>query len=153
MKLKLIQERIAEALEADARLCADGWRPVAEDQGDVSARLNAAIARTSRCLLIQTPGFDVTSSASKVMVGEAGVVVQAIEHIVESRSRGGMTAQDAAELLAWTLNMLPLEGCGVLVCRRITSKMLDERTLAYAVTFGVQTTISDPVDTGKEEAV
>lgn len=145
MKLKLIQTQIVKALEADAVLKSNGYVPLAEDEGDISARLNTAIAKTRRTLLVQTPSFDVTSAASKVMVGDATVVVQAIERFVESRAKGGMTSQDAAERLAWVLNMLPLDGCGVLVVKRISSGLLDDNTLSYAVSFGVQTTLG-PID-------
>ena len=49
--------------------------------------------------------------------------------------------------------MLPLDGVGVMVVKEISSKLLDDRTLAYAVRLEVQTTLADPLDNGKEEAV
>ena len=61
-----------------------------------------------------------------------------------------MQAQDAAEIAAWELNMLPVDGVGVMVVKELTSKLLDERTISYAVRLEVQTTLGDPLDSGKE---
>jgi hypothetical protein len=58
-----------------------------------------------------------------------------------------------AEVVAWNLNLLPVEGVGVLVVKNISSEMLGTDTLAYAVALDVQTTLGDPLDNGKEEAV
>ena len=148
MKLLHIQEKVAEALRGCEALT--GIPVVVEDKGDVTARLNAAIGQATRCLLVQTPGFKPTSTASKVMVGVAAVVVMAIQKVVTT-ARG--TAQDAAEIAAWELNMLPVEGVGVLVVKELTSAMLDERTISYAVRLEVQTTLGNPLDSGKEGAV
>ena len=145
MKLLKIQEKVAEALRSCEALA--GISVVVEDEGDVTARLNAAIGKASRCLLVQTPGFKPTSTASKVMVGMATVVVMAIQKIVTTASG---TAQDAAEIAAWELNMLPVDGVGVMVVKELTSAMLDERTISYAVRLEVQTTLGDPLDSGKE---
>ena len=49
--------------------------------------------------------------------------------------------------------MLPLDGVGVMVVKEISSAMLDERTISYAVRLEVQTTLGNPLDSGKEEAV
>jgi hypothetical protein len=57
-----------------------------------------------------------------------------------------------AEVVAWTLNLLPVEGVGVLVVKSISSEMLSADTLAYAVACDVQTTLGDPLDSGKEGA-
>jgi hypothetical protein len=148
MKLLEIQEKVAAALSAVEALA--GIPVVVEDKGGVIARLNAAIGQATRCLLVQTPGFKPTSTASKVMVGVATVVVVAMQNIATT-ARG--TAQDAAEIAAWELNMLPLDGVGVLVVKEISSALLDERTISYAVRLEVQTTLCDPLDNGKEEAV
>ena len=148
MKLLKIQEKVAAALGGVEAL--KGVPVVVEDKGDVRARLDAAVSSASRCLLVQTPGFKVTSSASKVMVGPATVVVQAIQKIVTA-ARG--TAQDMAEIAAWNLNLLVVEDVGVLVVREISSSLLNDQTLAYAVRLEVQTTLGDPLDNGKEEAV
>ena len=151
MKLLKIQKGVAAALRGYEAL--GGVDIVVEDQGDMSARLDAAIGRVGCCVLVQTPGFRVTSAASKVMVGIATVVVQAMESIPTGRAKCGRTAQDMAEAAAWRLNMLHVEGAGVLVTKDITSKLLDDRTLAYAVRLEVQATLGDPLDNGKEEAV
>lgn len=151
MKLLKIQKGVAEALKGYEALGV--VEVVVEDQGDMSSRIDAAIGRAGCCVLVQTPGLRVTSAASKVMVGVATVVVQAMESIPTGRAKCGRTAQDMAEAVAWRLNMLPVEGVGVLVAKDITSKLLDERTLAYAVRLEVQTTLGDPLDNGKEEAV
>ena len=148
MKLLYIQEKVAEALCSVKAL--EGVPVVVEDKGDVKNRLDAAIGQATRCLLVQTPGFKVTSAASKTMVGVATVVVQALQKIATT-ARG--TAQDIAEIVAWELNMLPIENAGVLVVRELTSEMLDERTISYAVRLEVQTTLGNPLDNGKEEAV
>lgn len=148
MKLLNIQEKVAAALAGVEVL--RGVPVVVEDKGDVKARLDAAIGQASRCILIQTPGFKPTSNASKIMVGTATVVVQAIQKIVTT-VKG--TAQDMAEVAAWELNLLPVEGVGVLVVREISSNLLNDQTLAYAVRLEVQTTLGDPLDNGKEEAV
>lgn len=148
MKLLKIQENVAAALGLVEAF--KGVPVVVEDKGDVKARLEAAVAQASRCLLVQTPGFKATSSASKVMVGTATVVVQAIQKIVTT-VKG--TAQDMAEVAAWELNLLPVEGVGILVVREISSNLLNDQTLAYAVRLEVQTTLGDPLDNGKEEAV
>ena len=148
MKLLHIQEKVAKALQSVAAL--GGVPVVVEDKGDVKKLLDAAIGQATRCILVQTPGFKVTSAASKTMVGVATVVVMAMQKIV-STARG--TAQDMAEIAAWELNMLPIENAGVLVVREISSRVLDERTLAYAVRLEVQTTLGNPLDRGKEEAV
>lgn len=148
MKLLKIQEKVAAALGLVEAL--RGVPVVVEDKGDVKARLEAAVAQASRCLLVQTPGFKATSSASKVMVGTATIVVQAIQKIVTTAKS---TAQDMAEVAAWELNLLPVEGVGVLVVREISSNLLNDQTLAYAVRLEVQTTLGDPLDNGKEEAV
>ena len=79
--------------------------------------------------------------------------LQAMESIPTGRAKCGRTAQDMAEAAAWRLNMLHVEGAGVLVAKEISSKLLDDRTLAYAVRLEVQTTLADPLDNGKEEAV
>ncbi|MCR5751922.1 MAG: hypothetical protein K6G91_08160 [Kiritimatiellae bacterium] len=147
MKLLKIQEAVADALKGADGL--EGADVVVEDQGDVAKRLEASIAKTSRCILVQTPGFRGTSSASKVMVGTATVVVQAIERLVTGRAGGGPTAQDMAEIAAWRLNMLPAEGVGVLVFKEISSETLDERTLSYLVRLEVQTTLGDPFAEGR----
>ena len=141
MKLLKIQEKVAAALAGVEAL--RGVPVVVEDKGDVKARLDAAIGQASRCILIQTPGFKSTSSASKVMVGTATVVVQAIQRIVTT-AKG--TAQDMAEVAAWELNLLPVEGVGVLVVREISSNLLNDQTLAYAVRLEVQTTLGNPLD-------
>ena len=148
MKLLNIQEKVAAALAGVEAL--RGVPVVVEDKGDVKARLDAAIGQASRCILIQTPRFKPTSNASKIMVGTATVVVQAIQKIVTT-AKG--TAQDMAEVVAWELNLLPVEGVGVLVVREISSDLLNDQTLAYAVRLEVQTTLGDPLDNGKEEAV
>lgn len=148
MKLLYIQNKVAETLRSIDALA--GVPVVVEDKGDVRARLDAAIGQATRCILVQTPGFKTTSSASKTMVGVATVVVMAMQQIVGA-ARG--TAQDMAEVAAWELNMLPVEGAGVLVVREIASQLLDERTMAYAVRLEVQTTLGNPLDIGKEEAV
>ena len=148
MKLKHIQEKVAEKLYSVAAL--GGVPVVVEDKGDVKNRLDAAIGQATRCILVQTPGLKVTSDAAKTMVGVPTVVVMAMQQIVGT-ARG--TAQDMAEIAAWELNMLPIENAGVLVTREITSKLLDERTIAYAVRLEVQTTLGNPLDSGKEEAV
>lgn len=148
MKLLNIQEKVAAALAGVGAL--RGVPVVVEDKGDVKARLDAAIGQASRCILIQTPAFKPTSNASKIMVGTATVVVQAIQKIVTT-VKG--TAQDMAEVAAWELNLLPVEGVGVLVVREISSNLLNDQTLAYAVRLEVQTTLGDPLDNGKEEAV
>ena len=144
MKLLDIQEKVVAALEAVPYFADRAIPVVAEDKGDVKACLDAAIAQAKRCLLVQTPGFKVTSSASKVMVGVVSLVVQAIERLPVGRD-GSTTSQDMAEAAAWTLNMLPVEGSGVLVCRSIRSELLDDRTLSYAVAFDVEATLADPL--------
>ena len=73
----------------------------------------------------------------------ATVVVQAIQKIVTT-VKG--TAQDMAEVAAWELNLLPVEGVGVLVVREISSNLLNDQTLAYAVRLEVQTTLGNPLD-------
>ena len=148
MKLLKIQEKVAAALGGVEAL--KGVPVVVEDKGDVKARLEAAVAQASRCLLVQTPGFKATSSASKVMVGTATIVVQAIQKIVTTAKS---TAQDMAEIVAWELNLLAVEGVGTIVFREITSQLLNDQTLAYAVRLEVQTTLGNPLDNGKEEAV
>lgn len=148
MKLLKIQEKVAAALGLVEAF--KGVPVVVEDKGDVKARLEAAVAQASRCLLVQTPGFKATSSASKVMVGTATIVVQAIQKIVTTAKS---TAQDMAEIAAWELNLLAVEDVGVLVFREITSQLLNDQTLAYAVRLEVQTTLGNPLDNGKEEAV
>ena len=148
MKLLEIQEKVVAALEDTPYFAERGVPVLAEDKGDVSKRLEAEIAETDRCILVQTPGFKVTSAASKVMVGVVSLVVQAIERIQDSREpEGGATAQDMAEVAAWRLNMLAVEGSGVLVCRSITSTMLNDKTLSYAVAFDVEAAIGDPLAT------
>lgn len=148
MKLLKIQVKVAAALGGVEAL--KDVPVVVEDKGDVRARLDTAVSSASRCLLVQTPGFKVTSSASKIMVGTATVVVQAIQKIVTT-VKG--TAQDMAEVAAWELNLLPVEGVGVLVVREISSNLLNDQTLAYAVRLEVQTTLGNPLDNGKEKAV
>ena len=148
MKLLKIQEKVAAALGLVEAF--KGVPVVVEDKGDVKARLEAAVAQASRCLLVQTPGFKATSSASKVMVGTATIVVQAIQKIVTTAKS---TAQDMAEIVAWELNLLAVEGVGTIVVREITSQLLNDQTLAYAVRLEVQTTLGNPLDNGKEEAV
>ena len=148
MKLLKIQEKVAAALGLVEAF--KGVPVVVEDKGDVKARLEAAVAQASRCLLVQTPGFKATSSASKVMVGTATIVVQTIQKIVTTAKS---TAQDMAEIVAWELNLLAVEGVGTIVFREITSQLLNDQTLAYAVRLEVQTTLGNPLDNGKEEAV
>ena len=148
MKLLEIQEKVAEALRGCEALT--GIPVVVEDKGDVKKNLDAALLNAKRGILVQTPGLRVTSNASKVMVGVATVVVMAIQKVVTTASG---TAQDAAEIAAWELNMLPVEGVGVLVVKEISSAMLDERAISYAVRLEVQTTLGNPLDSGKEEAV
>ena len=148
MKLLKIQEKVAAALGLVEAF--KGVPVVVEAKGDVKARLEAAVAQASRCLLVQTPGFKATSSASKVMVGTATIVVQAIQKIVTTAKS---TAQDMAEIVAWELNLLAVEGVGTIVFREITSQLLNDQTLAYAVRLEVQTTLGNPLDNGKEEAV
>ena len=148
MKLLKIQEKVAAALGLVEAF--KGVPVVVEDKGDVKARLEAAVAQASRCLLVQTPGFKATSSASKVMVGTATIVVQAIQKIVTTAKS---TAQDMAGIVAWELNLLAVEGVGTIVFREITSQLLNDQTLAYAVRLEVQTTLGNPLDNGKEEAV
>lgn len=152
MKLKLIQERVVDALEQNAYF-AGKTMIVAEDKGDVANKLQQSMMKTKCGILVQTPGFNVTSNASKIMVGNAPIAVQVLERVLENRVHGGPTAQDMAEVAAWSLNMLPVEGVGVLVCKNISSEMLEGNVLAYTVNFDVQTTLSDPLDTRKEEAV
>ena len=65
MKLLEIQEKISAALSAVEAL--KGVPVVVEDKGDVQSRVNTAIGQATRCILIQTPGFKPTSSASKVI--------------------------------------------------------------------------------------
>lgn len=152
MKLLKIQESIADALKGIDAL--QGVPVVVEDKGDVKARMDAAIAQTKRCILVQTPGIRITSAASKVMVGVATVVVQAIEKLVVGRCDGiRHTAQDMAEIAAWHLNLLPCDGVGVLVAKDISSELLGDSSLSYALRLEVQTTLGDPLDNGKEEAV
>ena len=55
MKLLKIQEKVAAALGLVEAF--KGVPVVVEDKGDVKARLEAAVAQASRCLLVQTPGF------------------------------------------------------------------------------------------------
>ena len=148
MKLLKIQEKVAAALGLVEAF--KGVPVVVEDKGDVKARLEAAVAQAARCLLVQTPGFKATSSASKVMVGTATIVVQTIQKIVTTAKS---TAQDMAEIVAWELNLLAVEGVGTIVFREITSQLLNDQTLAYAVRLEVQTTLGNPLDNGKEEAV
>lgn len=148
MKLLKIQEKVAAALGGIKAF--NGVPVVVEDKGDIKARLDAAVAQESRCLLVQTPGFKATSSASKVIVGTAPVIVQAVQRIVTTAKS---TAQDMAEIVAWELNLLAVEGVGTIAFREITSQLLNDQTLAYAVRFEVQTTLGDPLDNGKEEAV
>ncbi len=148
MKLLEIQEKVVAALVGTPYFAERCVPVIAEDKGDVSKRLEAEIAETDRCILVQTPGFKVTSSASKVMVGMVSLVVQAIERIQDSREQDdGATAQDMAEVAAWELNMLAVEGSGVLVCRSISSAMLNDKTLSYAVAFDVEATLGDPLAT------
>lgn len=153
MKFKAVQSKIAAALEALPFFSQNAIPVIAEDKGDVAALLQAALQKARRGVLVQTPGFRVTSKASKVMVGDASVVVQALESFVVNRSHGGPTAQDIAEVVAWSLNLLPVEGVGVLACQNIASELLDPQTLSYSVSFTVQTSLGDPLDNGKEEAV
>lgn len=141
MKLLEIQEKIASALSAVEAL--KGVPVIVEDKGDVKSRVDAAIGQATRCILVQTPGFKPTSSASKVMVGTAKVVVMAIQKVVTT-AKG--TAQDMAEIAAWELNLLPVEGVGVLVCREISSQLLNEQALAYSVRLEVQTSLGNPLD-------
>ena len=148
MKLLKIQEKVAAALGLVEAF--KGVPVVVEDKGDVKARVEAAVAQAARCLLVQTPGFKATSSASKVMVGTATIVVQTIQKIVTTAKS---TAQDMAEIVAWELNLLAVEGVGTIVFREITSQLLNDQTLAYAVRLEVQTTLGNPLDNGKEEAV
>ena len=153
MKLLKIQEAVVAALDAVEWIAQRGIPVVAEDKGDVNARLDAALMNANRGILVQTPGIRVTSHASKVMVGVTSVVVQAIERVLVGRAgAGGATAQDMAEIVAWTLNLLPVDGVGVLVVKSISSEMLGADTLAYAVACDVQTTLGDPLDSGKEGA-
>lgn len=152
MKLLKIQERVADALKGIDAL--QGVPVVVEDKGDVKARLDAAVAQAKRCLLVQTPGLRVTSAASKVMVGIATVVVQAIEKLAVGRGDGAHhTAQDMAEIAAWELNLMPCDGVGTLVAKEISSEILGDSSLSYALRLEVQTTLGDPLDKGKEEAV
>ena len=80
-------------------------------------------------------------------------LVQALESFAVNRAAGGPTAQDMAEVVAWELNLLPVEGVGVLACQNIASDLLDPQTLYYSVSFTDQTSLGDPLDKGKEKAV
>lgn len=145
MKLKLIQERVKDALDALEALARADCPVVVEDRGDVAAALAEALGRTALVALVQTPGFAVSSTASKIMVGTASVAVQFIERVLENRDRAGSaTAQDCAECAAWALNMLPVEGVGVLAVRRLASAAVDAHAVAWTVELDVQTTLADP---------
>ena len=64
-------------------------------------------------------------------------LVQALESFAVNRAAGGPTAQDMAEVVAWELNLLPVEGVGVLVCQNVASDLLDPQTLSYSVSFTI----------------
>lgn len=144
MKLLDIQEKVVSLLESAPYFSGRRLPVIAEDRGDVLKRLDAAIARAKKCILVQTPGFKITSSASKVMVGVVSLVVQCIERLPTGRQGDGATAQDMAEVVAWTLNLQPVDGAGVLVARSIQGEELDDTTLSYAVVFEVEAALGDP---------
>lgn len=147
MKLKLIQTRIEELLTADEWLAARRVSAVVEDRGDVAAGIAAALERTDLCALVMTPKFAVESAASKTLVGSVRVVVEVIERPASNRERPGhATAQDAAEYIAYAINLATLpDDIGVLVCTLIDSRMLDDWTIAYLVEFKVKTHIANPI--------
>lgn len=148
MILRKIQQYIGEAVAADAWLSENGYVAIAEDLGDPVAMIDDALSRTDTCVFITTPKFTATSDAARNMVGEAKVVVQLIEKPSLNRSRATWkTAQDAAEYIAWTLNLHTLpDNIGLLVCTLIDSRMLEADTLAYSVEFKIKTHISNPIE-------
>ena len=146
MKMKLIQVKVAELLREDPWLSGHGYAPLCEDLGDVQSQLEQNLQRLKCGLLVQTPGFDVSSKASKVMVGNARITVRAVENVVDNRRRPDCgTAQDAAEAAAWALNLASVPGVGTLVVKSVDSSLPDQRTLAYDVRLEVQTTLAGPV--------
>ena len=80
-------------------------------------------------------------------MGKATVIVQCIERFVENRARPGhATSLELAEAVHWSINMLPVEGVGVLVSRSIVPSAIDQHTISHDVTIEVKTSLFDLFD-------
>lgn len=150
MILSDIQATIEERLTTDAWLAEHDVPVVSENLGDVNAELTKALAERDICALIMTPGFNPTSDASKIIVGDASVVVQIIETPFTNRLRPNFTtAQNAAEYVAWLLNLHPLpNNIGMLVFAPpgITSTTRGNDMLLYNCNFKIKTNITNPIE-------
>ena len=149
-----LQTSVADALNDVEALVQGGCKAFAEDTRTVYNEADQWVAGGKVALVVVTPDMSRNGDAADGIPAETQLLVQCSEKPAAARVQPGvMTALDAAEIAAWELNMLPVEGVGVLVAKEISSALLDERTISYAVRLEVQTTLGDPLDSRKEEAV
>lgn len=150
MILSTIQTHIETILTASIWLAEHNLPVLSEDLCDIGTLLEKKMAERNICAMIMTPGFNPMSDASKIIVGDAAVVVQILEKPFTNRKKAGFTtAQDAAEYIAFLLNMQPLPGnIGVLVLTPpgITSTTRGTDTLIYNCTFKIKTNITNPIE-------
>lgn len=106
MELLEAQRYIVEAINADPALADAGVKAVPEDLGDAFEAVNAALAETGICALVQLPRFAPSSNAAKNAVGVATVSVVVTEIPQTNREQAGhVNALSAAERIAWLLNL------------------------------------------------
>lgn len=149
MILSTIQTHIETILNAASWLSEHKVPVISENLCDVGQQIGTKLAERKICALIMTPGFSPTSDASKVIVGDASVIVQIIEQPFTNRLTADFTtAQDAAEYVAWRLNMQPLpSNIGVLVLTQPgISSTTRGNTLIYNCTFKIKSNITNPIE-------
>ena len=113
MRLSDVQKHIVDAINADEMLVAAGCRACIEDKGDAFAEVNAALEGVGICALVGVPSWKPESNAAKNAVGRTSFTVNVIEVPPVNRERPGyMTGLNAAERIAWALNLTKPDGPG-----------------------------------------
>jgi len=145
-----LQKAVIDALKTHHELNGLAVPVIAEDEGNLVAEREAAVAKSYICDTVGAAEFTPTSNGS-IIVGNARLVVTVWERPTRNRvgqPGGGHNATDEAETVALALNLMPFDG-GVLVFKGIGGVVRnDGETISRAVAFETVATLGDGVAPG-----
>lgn len=153
MSILSAQQAIADFLNRQPFLVGAKVEIIPEDKGDIIATLNAKIATLGICAMVSIPSFRATSSASRLIVGDARFTIEVVENpTINRKPAGRATCSQVAEYIAGALNLERLDvgdGDTILpVFTEFSSVALDNTNIITVLQFQVSPMhINPPTDT------
>lgn len=135
MKIRELQERIADALNGVEELVQGGCKAFSEDSREVYSKSSSHIQTGCVALVVVTPDMQRNGNTEGAIPAETQLLIQCSEKPAVSRLKPGvMTALDAAELVMHALD-------GTQFCWLSTRQTIDRQSGVLTATVTFATTI------------